>query len=676
MDKAHPSSNAPASALSADLRALAAGIAAAPLSRTLRSDVTMLLGCRRTTQTVEAVLHHAKLVREQLAEPDPLPVQVRIELLRRQMANRGLAGYLVPHDDEFGLEYTPFYAGRLAWISNFTGSAGVAIVLADKAKFVSDGRYKIKAASQIDAALFDIEISEYMNRTAIEWLARNVKPGFLIGYDPQLINPACLKLYATAVEAAGGKMMPFDENLIDLVWERQPARPISPFIPHPLELAGQSWTEKVTGVVARLKQLKVGAAVITDPASVAWLFNIRGNDLECTPLPLSYAIVYEDGNAVIFCDQRCITVHLLEHFDGGKIELRSLHLFGKYLEALGQSGSHVLVDPGTTNSATFDRLEASGARIVTAEDPCALPRARKNKVELENTRRAHIRDGAALCRLHAWFDREAGRGGLTEMAVVRRLLALRSKDPRYTSESFSTIVAAGENSRNVHYFPTIETDRPIAPGDCVLMDTGAQYIDGTTDSTRVRVAGGRATEQVRRTFTLVLKGHIAISKQRFPITCTGTRLDTLARSALWQAGLDFDHGVGHGVGSYLSVHEGPQRISYKLADQLLEEGMILSNEPGAYDYPDHGVRLENLLVVGRARSIEGGTRDMRSFEVLTMVPFDRALIDERLLTKDELLWLNDYHATVLRNISPLLDGDDLDWLKEATRPLEFHTRQA
>jgi Xaa-Pro aminopeptidase len=656
------------------MQALAAGIAAAPPSRAPRSDVSSLLGFRPSTATVDAVLAHSQLLRTRLAQADPLPVQARLELLRAQMSERGFAAYLVPHEDEFGLEYTPLFAGRLAWITNFTGSDGVAIVLADRAKFVSDGRYKIKAAKQVDAALFDVEISDYMTRSAIEWLARNVKAGDKIGYDPQLINPARLKLYVVAVEAVGGEMVPCDENLIDLVWERQPARPISPFAPHPLNLAGQSWTEKVEGVLASMKTLKVGAAVLTDPASVAWLFNIRGNDLECTPLPLSYAIVYEGGKAVIFCDPRCVTVALFEHFDGGKVELQRLDLFGEFLAALGASGSSVLVDPGTTNSATFARLEKCGATIVSGEDPCALPRARKNSVELSNTRRAHIRDGAALCRLHAWFDREAGKGGLTEMAVVRRLLAERMKDSLYGSESFPTIIAAGENSRNIHYFPTPETDRPIACGDCVLMDTGAQYKDGTTDSTRVRVAGGIATEKMRRTYTLVLKGNIAIAKQRFPVTCTGARLDTLARAALWNAGLDFDHGVGHGVGSYLSVHEGPHRISYKLADQVLQEGMIVSDEPGAYDHDDHGVRLENLLVVDAASAVYGGTREMRSFEVLTTVPFDRALIEEKLLTKDELLWLNAYHATVRRQVGPLLDGADLEWLIAATQPIELGRR--
>lgn len=660
--------------LSQDMQALAAGIAAAPLSRAPRSDVSSLLGFRASTATVDAVLAHSQLLRERFAQPDPLPVQARLELLRAQMTERGFAAYLVPHEDEFGLEYTPLFAGRLAWITNFNGSDGVAIVLADKAKFISDGRYRIKAAKQIDPALFDVEISDYMTRSAIEWLVRNLKPGDKIGYDPQLINPARLNLYGVAVEVAGGQMVPCDENLIDLVWERQPARPVSPFVSHPLNLAGQSWTEKVEGVLARMKAFKVDAAVITDPTSVAWLFNIRGNDLECTPLPLSYAIVYEGGKAVIFCDPRSVTVSLYEHFDGGKVELQPLDRFVKFLEALGASGSSVLVDPGTTNSATFARLEKSGATIIRVEDPCALPRARKNSVELANTRRAHIRDGAALCRLHAWFDREAGQGALTEMAVVRRLLSERMKDSLYGSESFSTVVAAAENSRNVHYFPTPETDRPISCGDCVLMDTGAQYKDGTTDSTRVKVAGGIPTEKMRRTYTLVLKGNIAIAKQRFPVTCTGARLDTLARAALWNAGLDFDHGVGHGVGSYLSVHEGPHCISFKLADRLLEEGMIVSDEPGAYDHDDHGVRLENLIVVGADSTICGGTRKMRSFEVLTMVPFDRALIEEKLLTKNELLWLNAYHATVRRQVGPLLDGADLDWLVEATQPIELRSR--
>lgn len=667
-DTATDASSAP---LSKALEELAAGMAAAPPSRSERADVALLLGSRgvSATATFTAFRAHRDLLRKQFTEPDPLPISTRLQRLRFEMCKRELAGYLIPHDDEFGLEYIPRFAERLAWITNFTGSAGVAIVLADQAKFVSDGRYRIKATKQIDPTLFNVEISEYPTKTAVEWLARNLKGGDKIGYDPQLITPNKLKLFTAAAETSGGKMVACDENLIDLIWERQPAKPISPFVPHPIELAGQPWTDKVRGVIASLQAQKANATVLTDPASVAWLFNIRGNDLEYTPLPLSYAIIYESGRAAIFCDQRSVTAQLFEHFDGAKIELRPLENFPQFLEALGASKDRVLVDPSTSNCATFARLENNGATVISGEDPCAAPRARKNAAELAGARAAHIRDGVALCRLHAWFDRESRRGKLTEMAVVRRLLSERLKDGLYRSESFSTIVAAGENSRNVHYFPTAETDRAISVGNCVLMDTGAQYLDGTTDSTRVRVAGGVATAKMRNTYTLVLKGHIAVARQRFPVTCTGTRLDTLARAALWNAGLDFDHGVGHGVGSYLSVHEGPQRISYKLAEQRLEAGMILSNEPGAYDFDDHGIRLENLLVVTEASAIEGGTREMQGFEVLTMVPFDRALLEEQLLTKEELLWLNDYHATVRRTISPMLDGADLEWLHQATQPL-------
>lgn len=656
-------------ALSQELRDLAAGIAAAPPARDQRGAIALLLGMHRYSPSIREVLELSEQLRAQINEPDPMPVSVRHELLRAEMAKRGFAGVFVPHDDENGLEYTPRYANRLAWITNFTGSAGVAIVLGDKAIFVSDGRYKVKAAEEIDAKLIEVNISDYLNRSAAEWLAKHIKAGDKIAYDPQLINPSQLKIYADAVEAVGGEMVACAENLIDLVWERQPARPISPIVPYPLELAGQTWTAKLQAVVEVLRSRKVGAVLITDPPSVAWLFNIRGNDVECTPLPLSYAIVYESGAAAIFCDWRKLTQPLFDHLGGGLFCLPGMESFPHYLEALGSAKTSVLVDPGTANCAVFARLKDSGATIVTGADPCALPKARKNQTELANTRAAHISDGAAICRMLAWFDRESGKGQLTEWSVAQRLIAERLKDPGYRSESFSTIIAAAENGCNPHYFPTANMFRAINDGDGVVMDMGAQLLGGTTDSTRVKVAGGKATDRMRRTYTLVLKGHIAVAIQRFPVGCTGARLDTLARAALWNAGLNFDHGVGHGVGSYLSVHEGPARISFKGGDVPLEEGMILSDEPGEYDQKDHAVRLENLVVVEKATPIYGGTRDMHSFEILTMVPFDRALIDDRLLTKQEIGWLNYYHATVRRAIEPLLEGADRDWLIEATAPI-------
>ncbi len=659
--------------LSRTHRALAAGLAAAPKSRNPRADVASLLRGDCSTGTVDAILAAAEEQRLTMLQPDPLPVAERVRLLRAEMSKRGFAAYLIPHEDECMLEYTPVYAYRLAWVTNFNGSAGASIVMNGEALFVSDGRYRVKAAEQVDHGLFEVEISDYVTKSAIQWLVGKIKAGDKVAYDPRLINLSHLEQYETAVTAAGGEMVACDDNLVDLVWERQPARPLSPIVPHTLEFAGQSWTDKVKNVVASLRSLSVGAALITDPASVAWLFNIRGNDVECTPLPLCSAIVYDSGHTVIFCDQRNLTVALFAHFDGSKVELHPPEYLARFIDALGASGKRVLVDPGTSNSANFARLKEGGADIVIGADPCALPRACKNPVEIAQTRKAHLRDAAAICRMHAWFDRESGKSSLTEMAVVERLVAERLKDSFYVSESFSTIVAAGENSRNVHYVPTTGSDRAIVAGDCVLMDTGAQYCDGgTTDSTRVKVAGGAASDQLRRDFTLVLKGHIAIANQRFPSNCTGARLDSLARSALWNAGMDFDHGVGHGVGSFLSVHEGPHRISYKLADQPLQEGMIVSNEPGAYDADDYGIRLENLLVVCAAADIEGGTRPMRSFDVLTMIPFDRALINERMLTKQEIVWLNTYHALVRSNVAPLLDGADLDWLISATQPIEWH----
>ncbi|RTL36741.1 MAG: aminopeptidase P family protein [Candidatus Melainabacteria bacterium] len=655
-----------AQALSEYHAALAAGLAAAPPFRLQRPAVALLLGTKVTDAEIDAVLEAVSHQRELLAKPEALPVSARLELLRSELSQRGLAAFLVPHDDEFMLEYTPAYAGRLEWLTNFNGSAGMSVVLSEKALFVSDGRYKVKAAKLIDPSLFEVLISDRVTDTAVQWLVSNIKPGDRVGYDPQLINLNRLQIYQTAVTAAGGELVACSENLVDLVWENQPARPISMVTGSLYEVAGHRWFEKVRDVAESLKENKLGAAVITDPASVAWLFNIRGNDVACTPLPLSRAIVYDSGRSVLFVDPRNVTIMLHMHLDGGRIE--DLEQFPRYLEALGESKRHVLLDPGTSNSAVFAVLEKSGATVELGDDPCALPRARKTEYELKCTRAAHIRDGAAICRMLAWFDREAGKGTLTEMDVVRRLIEERLKDKNYYSESFTTIVASGPNSRDIHYFPTEESDRAIGLGDCVLMDTGAQYLDGTTDSTRVKVVGF-ASGEIRRNYTLVLKGNIALASQRFPVGCSGARLDTVARMPLWNAGLNFDHGTGHGVGVFLSVHEGPQRIGYKLGDCPLDEGMILSDEPGSYDFGDHGIRLENLLVVGKASDIEGGMRKMHSFEVLTMIPFDCTLIDERLLSKQEIVWLNGYHAMVRRNIEPLLEGADRDWLIEATQPI-------
>ena len=591
-----------------------------------------------------------------------LPRAARLALLREELTARRLDGFLVPRADEHQGEYVPSCGQRLAWLTGFTGSAGMAVVLTDRAALFVDGRYTLQAAAQVDTGLF--EIHHLIDEPPAKWLAGALAKGAVLGYDPWLHTPQEVERLRGAAERAGASLKPVN-NPIDHIWPGRPPMPLAPVVPHPDRFAGDSAASKRARIGQALADEGAAAAVLTAPESIAWLLNIRGGDVPHTPLPLSFAIVRRDASVTLFIDRRKLAPGLDRHL-GNAVTVEMPERFGPALDALAAAGAPVQVDPASAASWIFDRLELAGARIHRAADPCLLPKACKNPVELDGTRAAHRRDGAAVTRFLAWLAREAPSGGLREIAASDRLEAMRKEGQYFRDLSFPTISGAGANGAIVHYRATPESEKRLEPGTLFLLDSGAQYLDGTTDITRT-VAIGQPTDEMRDRFTRVLKGHIALATARFPKGTTGAQLDALARRALWQKGLDYDHGTGHGVGSYLSVHEGPQRISKAPNAQPLLPGMIVSNEPGYYKTGAYGIRIENLVAV--QPSEEGGERDMLRFETLTLAPIDRTLVARELLEADEIAWLDAYHRRVRETLTPLVDPDTAHWLDAATAPL-------
>jgi Xaa-Pro aminopeptidase len=593
-----------------------------------------------------------------------LPGPARVALLREELAARRLDGFIVPRSDEHQGEYVPPAGQRLAWLTGFTGSAGLAIVLADRAALFVDGRYTLQAAQQVDAEVF--EIRHLVDEPAGKWLGSALKHGMAVGYDPWLHTPNEVERFRVGAERAGATLQPLEGNPLDKVWAGRPPAPLAPVVPHPEAFAGESAEAKRSRLGHGLAEEGVAAAVLTMPESIAWLLNIRGGDVPHTPLPLSFAILRQDGSVTLFIDRRKLASGLDRHL-GNSVTIEAPDRLGPALDALASSGARVQVDPGTAAFWVFDRLEKSGGYIHRAADPCLLPKACKNPAELTGTRTAHRRDGAAVTRFLAWLAREVPKGGLKEIAASDKLEAFRREGEHFRDLSFPTISGAGSNGAIVHYRAMAETEKRLEPGTLYLLDSGAQYLDGTTDITRT-IAIGQPTAEMRDRFTRVLKGHIGLATAHFPRGTTGTQLDAFARRGLWQAGLDYDHGTGHGVGSYLSVHEGPQRISKAPSAQPLLPGMIVSNEPGYYKTGEYGIRIENLVVVQPWEG-NGGERNMLCFETLTLAPIDRALVDLDLLEADEITWLDAYHARVRAEIGPLVDAETARWLAEATGPL-------
>jgi Xaa-Pro aminopeptidase len=599
----------------------------------------------------------------------PAPAE-RLAALRAEMARRGLDGFVVPLADEHQGEFVALRAQRLAWLTGFTGSAGMAVVFAGRAAIFVDGRYTLQVRDQVDVAAFAPIHSA--DKTAEQWLGETLEPGHRLGYDPWLHTADGVGRLRGACDKSGATLIAVDDNPIDAVWHGQPPRPLAPAVPHPLEFAGAASADKRRTIAASLASEGVDAAVLTAPDSLAWLLNMRGGDVANTPIALGFAVVHGSGRVELFMDRRKVTAALRTAFDAD-VALADPPGFAAALDALGAARRRVLVDPATAAAWVFDRLDRAGAKIVRGADPCALPKACKNDVELAGTRAAHIRDGAALTRFLAWLALEGRNGELTELDAVQALYDFRAPGERFQGVSFETISGAGANGAIVHYRVTGASNRRIVPGELFLIDSGAQYLDGTTDVTRTvyiaRSARDRAPDEARDRFTRVLRGHIALALARFPVGTSGQQLDALARTALWSAGLDYDHGTGHGVGSYLGVHEGPQRIAKQGSAVALKAGMILSNEPGYYKSGGYGIRIENLVVVRSSPKENAAERELLEFETLTLAPIDRALIEPALMTAEEIAWLDAYHGRVRRTVTPLVDEATAKWLARATARL-------
>ncbi len=594
-------------------------------------------------------------------QSDAATVAPRLASLRAELAKRDLDGFLVPRADEHQGEYVPKRAERLAWLTAFTGSAGSAVVLKDKAAIFVDGRYTLQVRQQTDTKLFDPR--DLVTEGMAGWLETNAPKGARIGYDPWLHTIAGLDALRIAVDRAGAILVPCPTNPIDAVWTDQPGPPLAKAVPHAFALAGESAESKRMRIAEDIKRLGADAAVITLPDSICWLLNIRGGDVPHTPFALSFAILNADGSTDLFMDSRKSSPELVQHL-GNAVRMHEAKDFPPALDAL--KGKSVLVDPTMGAAALLDRLTAAGAKVKRGSDPCQLPKACKNPVEIEGMRKAHIRDGAALTRFLAWVAREAPKEHLTEIEAAEALEGYRRQTGSLSDLSFDSISGAAPHAAIPHYRVSRSSNRKINRNEIFLIDSGGQYPDGTTDVTRTMIVG-EPTAEMKDRFTRVLKGHIALATVRFPEGTTGAALDAFARKPLWDAGLDYDHGTGHGVGSYLSVHEGPQNISKKPILQTLKPGMICSNEPGYYKANEYGIRIENLIVVSDYEEVKGGDRKMMSFETITLAPIDVELVEPKLLTAEERDWLNAYHARVRETLSPLVDGETRSWLERATR---------
>lgn len=585
--------------------------------------------------------------------------------LREVLDAEGLDGLYIPHEDEFQNEYQPEANQRLAWATGFTGSAGSAFVLKDKAWVFADGRYTIQVAEQVDKTLFGIEHFDPPGPWG--FISELDLSGLTIAYDPQLMTPSSANGLKAALIDAGAKVKTVSRNPIDRAWKGRPRQPMAKVSPHDLSFAGQSSADKREVLAAQLKKKGIDAALITAPHSIAWLFNIRGGDVKCSPLPLSRAVLKSSGEADLFIAPKKVDDELRAHL-GNQVSIHDIKDVSKGMADL--KGKKVLADPASASEWFFTSLKRNKAEIVEGMDICALPKAKKNKAELEGAQAAHDRDGVAITRFLHWLDTKAKPGKTTEIEAVKKLEKFREDLGGLKDISFETISGFGSNGAMAHYRVNKESNATFEENSLYLVDSGGQYLDGTTDITRT-VAIGEPTDEMKRHYTLVLKGHIAMTVVKFPEGTVGTHLDVLARHALWQAGMDYDHGTGHGVGAYLGVHEGPQRIAKAWAGTPLQPGMIVSNEPGYYLKGQYGIRIENLQYVTEPTEIPGGTRPMMGFETLTLAPLARHLIDTDLLTHDEIQWVHNYHARVNKVIGAQLSDypDVKNWLEKACAPL-------
>jgi Xaa-Pro aminopeptidase len=564
-------------------------------------------------------------------------------------------------------EYVGSYAQRLAWLTGFEGSAGSAVVLPEEAAIFVDGRYTLQVRQQVSADQWSYQSVPETSTT--QWLEEHAPEGARIGYDPWLHTRDWVKKAKEALATRGAELVPVDRNPIDEIWKDRPEASKAHLVVQPDQYAGKSGAEKRTEIGDLLAKRHADAAVLSALDSIAWAFNIRGQDVTHTPVALAYALVHADGTSDLFVAGEKIGPEVRQHLGNG-VRLHERAAFESALSEL--HGKTVVVDPERAVAAIFEALDKAGAKILPLRDPTILPKAIKNPAEIAGQKAAQTRDGAAITKFLHWIDEEAPKGNVDELKASNHLEALRRENAELRDLSFDSISGAGPNGAIVHYRSSEKTNRKLEKGTLYLIDSGGQYVDGTTDITRT-VPIGEPTDEMRDRFTRVLKGHIAIATAVFPKGTRGSQLDSFARRPLWEAGLDYAHGTGHGVGSFLSVHEGPQRISpvgssQSGGDEPLQVGMILSNEPGYYKTGEYGIRIENLVLVV-PREIEGAEKEMLGFETLTFAPIDRRLIDAEMLDPEELIWLNCYHAHVLARIGPNLQGEDLEWLRRACAPI-------
>ncbi|WP_319497671.1 aminopeptidase P family protein [uncultured Cohaesibacter sp.] len=594
---------------------------------------------------------------------NPEQGRLRIPLLRAHLQESGLDGYIMSRADEFGGENMAPYAERLAWLTGFTGSAGSAVILKEQAAIFVDGRYTLQVQDQVDAEL--ITPVAILTKSVAEWLAETLQGGEVIGFDPWLYTQSAIDRFEKTCKEKGATLVACKNNPVDAIWTDRPSRPQNPIVPHPLALAGEASTDKLEKIAAGFAG-KADATFITQGDSIAWLFNIRGSDVACAPLPLAFAIVRADGSAYLLTDLAKLPEDTRAHLPAS-VTIAPFEELPNLIKSLSGADKTWMLDETLVPYAIKTMIEDAGSRILNASDPCLKPKAVKNAAELAGMRKAHHRDGLAMCQFLHWLDTMAPTDTLDEITATRALEDFRAETGCLKDISFDTIAGAGPNGAIVHYHVTEATNRKFVQNSLFLIDSGGQYPDGTTDITRT-IAIGTPDAEMKDRFTRVLKGMIALTLARFPEDTKGIQLDTLARQPLWEAGLDYAHGTGHGVGSYLCCHEGPQSIS-KRGGAALEAGNVLSNEPGYYKTGAWGIRIENLVTVTAAEAMEGGELPMHGFETLTLCPIDQRLIDVSLLTAREINWLNDYHEQVFAELSAELPEDVRAWLAEATKPL-------
>lgn len=588
----------------------------------------------------------------------------RLAAIRSELANANLDAFIIPRADEYLGEYVPEHNERLYWATDFTGSAGMAIVLKDKAAIFTDGRYTVQVRLQVDVNLFSYE--SLTDTPQIEWLCDTLPAGSRVGFDARLHTLAWFENAKATLAKAQIELVAVEQNPIDKHWQNRPAPSSAAITLFSNESAGKTSLQKRTEIGALVKKAGADVALIAALDSFCWLLNIRGNDVPRLPVVLGCALLHANGDMQLFTDLSKLPEGIEEHVGAG-VSFKSEAALADTLASL--QGVKLLADPNSANAWAQNLARDAGAKLIAGIDPVSLPKAQKNAAELAGMRASHIRDGVAVSRFLAWLDAEVAANRLHDEATLAdKLESFRLEDPKYREPSFDTISAAGANAAMCHYNHNNGTPAMMTMNSIYLVDSGAQYLDGTTDVTRT-IAIGEVSDEQKKMVTLVLKGHIALDQARYPKGTTGQQLDAFARQYLWQHGFDYDHGTGHGVGHFLSVHEGPQRIGKNLNAIALLPGMVLSNEPGYYRADSFGIRLENLVVVRHCEALKDAEREMYEFDALTLIPIDARLIDKSLLTQGEIDWFNAYHQKVFNTLSPLMSGTELEWLTQATKAI-------